>query len=170
MYKKNKEKNKTKLGKLCTLKKKTYTIFTFCQRLAGLGKPFLRTVTNALSSYYLQYVEGEKRMFTGSTRHKLNIFHVYIIKGWSVLVRVLSESGRINHSLVKEFIAFGAWTHLKLFCGRISCEEIGIDNIDVTTLVKSVRQFVERILTNDVFFNCCCPRTLRVKPRTLQHT
>ena len=66
----NKEKNKTKLGKLCTLKKKTYTIFTFCQRLAGLGKPFLRTVTNALSSYYLQYVEGEKRMFTGSTRHK----------------------------------------------------------------------------------------------------
>ena len=65
-----KKKNKTKLWKLCTLKKKTYTIFTFCQRLAGLGKPFLRTVTNALSSYYLQYVEGEKRMFTGSTRHK----------------------------------------------------------------------------------------------------
>ena len=70
MYKQNKEKNKTKLGKLCTLKKKTYTIFTFCQRLAGLGKPFLRTVTNALSSYCLHYVEGEKRMFTGSTRHK----------------------------------------------------------------------------------------------------
>ena len=153
------------------MKKKTYTIFTYCQGLAGLEKT---TFTNCNK-------RTVKLLFTTCRRRKkkdlyrvnkafIHIFHVYIILGWSVLVRVPSESGRINHSLVKEFIAFGAWTHLKLLCGRISCEEIGIDNIDVTNSMKSVCQFVKKILTNDIFFNFCSPWTLRVKPSTLQHT
>ena len=56
-----------------------------------------------------------------------------------------------NHSLVKDqSIAYRAWNHLKLFCGRISHEEIGTDNIDTTTFVQKVCQFVKKILENDV--------------------
>ena len=56
-----------------------------------------------------------------------------------------------NHSLVKDqSIAYGAWNHLKLFCGRISHEEIGTDNIDTTTFVEKVCQFVKKILAHDV--------------------
>ena len=58
---KEKKKNKTKLWKLCTLKKKHIQYLHIARGLLDLKKPLLRTVTNVLSSYYLQHVEGEKK-------------------------------------------------------------------------------------------------------------
>ena len=42
------------------------------------------------------------------------------------------------------------WTHFELFGGRMSGEEIGIDDVDVSALVKRIRQLLQKVLAHDV--------------------
>ena len=47
-------------------------------------------------------------------------------------------------------ISFGAWTHFELFGGRMSGEEIGIDDVDVSAFAKRIRQLLQKVLAHDV--------------------
>ena len=81
-----------------------------------------------------------------------SIFHVHIIETrWCVSIRIGLEGVRIDYTFVKhQSISFGAKTHFELFGGRMSGEEIGIDDVDVSAFIKRIRQLLQKVLTHDV--------------------
>ena len=75
---------------------------------------------------YLQFQQG------------FSNFHVHFIEPrWCVSIRIELEGVRIDHTFVKhQSISFGALTIFELFGGRLSGEEIEIDDVDVSAFVK----------------------------------
>ena len=59
---------------------------------------------------------------------------------------------------------FGAWTHFELFGSRMSYEESGIDDVDVSVFVKRIRQFIQDVLTHDVVVELLLTANIESKP------
>ena len=61
-------------------------------------------------------------------------------------------------------ISFGAWTHFELFGGRISGEETGIDDVDVSPFVKRILQLLQKVLAHDVVVELLLTTNIKGEP------
>ena len=70
----------------------------------------------------------------------------------SVSVGVGLEGVGVDDAFVEdESVAFGAWSDLESFGGRIASEKVRVDDVDVASLiVERVGEFFEEILSHDV--------------------
>ena len=60
----------------------------------------------------------------------------------------------------QQSISFGAWTHFELFVGRMSGEEIGIDDVDVSAFVKRIRPLLQKVLAHDIVVKLLLTRNI----------
>ena len=63
---------------------------------------------------------------------------------WCVSVRKRHESVRVNDAFVEdESVAFGPCDDFEMFGGGVSPEEVGVDDVDVASLLERMCEFVE---------------------------
>ena len=96
----------------------------------------------------------------------LSIFHVHITEPrWCESIRIGLEGVWIDHTFVKhQSISFGVWTHFELFGDRMSGEEIGVDDIDVSAFVKRIFQLLQKVLTHDVVVKLLLTTNIKGEP------
>ena len=68
-----------------------------------------------------------------------------------VSVRKQLESVRVHDAFVKdESVAFASCDDMMMFGGRVSPEEVRVDDVDVASFVERSGDFVEEILSHDI--------------------